>query len=109
MSNACYMKPVRVLFLSFNLLVATIVATQPPHGYKWTKDGKGYYKSENGQIIRTDLSSLNETLIADETKLTPAGQRNAITIRNFFFTGDERKILIYTNSKKVWRYDTRGD
>ena len=34
---------------------------------------------------------------------------NALKVRNFFFSDDGKKILIYTNSKKVWRYDTRGD
>jgi dipeptidyl-peptidase-4 len=42
-------------------------------------------------------------------RLTPKGGTHALEIKNFFFSPDFKKILIYTNSKKVWRYETRGD
>ncbi|WP_299289193.1 S9 family peptidase, partial [uncultured Mucilaginibacter sp.] len=32
-----------------------------------------------------------------------------LAVRSFTFSDDGKKVLIYTNSKKVWRYDTRGD
>jgi dipeptidyl-peptidase-4 len=59
--------------------------------------------------VQYNLPSFTKTVIADRNKLTPAGASVALTVRNFFFSDDDKKILIYTNSKKVWRYDTRGD
>ena len=41
--------------------------------------------------------------------LKPKNDTASLSIRNFFFSNDDKKILIYTNTKKVWRDDTRGD
>jgi dipeptidyl-peptidase-4 len=30
-------------------------------------------------------------------------------VRSFTFSADNSKVLIYTNTRRVWRYDTRGD
>lgn len=41
--------------------------------------------------------------------LVPAGEGRPLSVRDFAFSADQRKVLIYTNTKRVWRYDTRGD
>jgi len=91
------------------ILCCCIVIAQPPKGIRWNRDGKSFYSSESGEIVQYNLPSFIKTVIADENKLTPAGASSALKVRNFFFSNDDKKILIYTNSKKVWRYDTRGD
>ena len=55
------------------------------------------------------MPSFTKTVIATTQQLTPKDSSHALKVRNFFFSDDGKKILIYTNSKKVWRYDTRGD
>jgi dipeptidyl-peptidase-4 len=30
-------------------------------------------------------------------------------IKSFTFSNDNNKVLIFTNTQKVWRYETRGD
>lgn len=30
-------------------------------------------------------------------------------IQNFQFSADERKVLLFTNTVRVWRYETKGD
>ena len=42
-------------------------------------------------------------------QLTPAGMDKPLPVRDFFFSNDGKTVLIYTNSKRVWRQDTRGD
>src|SRR6185437_10119596 len=39
----------------------------------------------------------------------PAGATDPISIEEFSMTGDEQKLLIFTNSERVWRSNTRGD
>ena len=95
-----------ILFLSFIFLH---LAAQPPQGIKWTPKGSGYYAIDAGEIFYTDLSSSKKTKVITKKQLTPQGAEKPINPRNFFFSTDETKLLIYTNSKKVWRYDTRGD
>jgi len=94
------------LFLS---LIFLNLAAQPPQGIKWTPKGNGYYAVEAGEIIYTDLNSSKKTKVITKKQLTPIGTDKALNPRNFFFSNDETKLLIYTNSKKVWRYDTKGD
>src|SRR5690242_10055944 len=91
------------------ILCCLIVIAQPPKGIHWNKDGKSFYSSESGEIVQYNLPSFSKTVIGDKNKLTPESASASLKVRNFFFSGDDKKILIYTNSKRVWRYDTRGD
>ncbi len=90
-------------------LCCIIVIAQPPKGIHWNKDGKSFYSSESGEIVQYILPSFTKKIIADRNKLTPSPSSMPLKVRNFFFSDDDKKILIYTNSKTVWRYDTRGD
>lgn len=96
-----------VLFVFISCCV--IVVAQPSHGIHWTKDGKGFYEEDGGEIAMYMLPSLSKTVIADRNALTPQGSSTPLKVRNFFLSADGNKLLIYTNSKRVWRYDTRGD
>lgn len=77
-------------------------------GIKFSKDGNSYYQNESG-ISKYSLPDLEKKTIVTKEDITPQGKSSAINIRNFSFSNDESKLLIYTNTKKVWRYDTRGD
>lgn len=102
------MKP-NVFTLLVLVLAISISATgQPPQEIKWTRDGNGYFSVENGEIVQYALPALSKKTLVAKSLLTPAGAE-PIAIRNFFFSADDNKILLYTNTKKVWRYDTRGD
>jgi dipeptidyl-peptidase-4 len=76
---------------------------------KWTNDGNSFYKAENGGIIRVDLPDNKENVILSKDQLTPPGGVTPLDVENFSFSADGKKLLIYTNTKKVWRYNTRGD
>ncbi|GAA4929422.1 S9 family peptidase [Mucilaginibacter defluvii] len=99
-----------VVFMAFILSVAWQGAqAQFGSGTNWAKDGYRYYKTFEGGIAEFDVRDANKkTVIATAQDLTPAGQK-PISIRRFKITDDGKKILINTNTKRVWRYDTRGD
>ena len=88
------------------LLVTTLATAQQ---VKWSKDGTGYYRTEGGEIVKYTLPQNTKTVLVGKDKLQPAGQSRYLGVRNFSFSADEQKLLIYTNTKKVWRLDTRGD
>ncbi|HTR31341.1 MAG TPA: S9 family peptidase [Puia sp.] len=90
-------------------ICATGVRAQRGGGIKWTKDGKGYYAVENNSIVRYDLPSFTRVVVADAALLTPTGKDQPVPIQSYSFNDNEKKCLIYTNSKKVWRLNTRGD
>jgi dipeptidyl-peptidase 4 len=75
----------------------------------WGKDGNRFYANEESAIIEYTLTDGSRKILVSTQQLTPAGKTQALEIKNFFFSADFKKLLIFTNSKKVWRYETRGD
>jgi len=73
------------------------------------KDGSSYTRVEAGEIVKYSLPANTKSVIVGKDKLIPAGQPRSIPIRSYSFSDDGKKVLIYTNSKRVWRLDTRGD
>jgi dipeptidyl-peptidase-4 len=76
---------------------------------KWSKDGNAYARIENGEIVSYALPEQSKTVLVSKDKLIPKSTTKALSIRSFTLSDDQSKLLIYTNSKTVWRYDTRGD
>lgn len=89
-------------------LYGSLAIAQPAKGINWTADGSGYYQISNGNIIQVTLPSNEKKIIVGHEMLRPQGKQ-PLEIKNFQLSADGTKVLIYTNSKKVWRYETRGD
>lgn len=100
------MKFFKILIL---LAVSFSANAQISEDVHWSDDGKFFYEIENNTIVSYKLPSFEKTIVVGSQQLIPHGSRNPIHIKNFSFTNDQKKILIYTNTKKVWRSDTRGD
>src|SRR6201996_5257490 len=75
---------------------------------KWAADGKAFYKVSSGNIVQVDMAG-KETILISEDWLRPVGMGRALAVRDFAFSANDKKVLIYTNARRVWRYDTRGD
>ncbi|MEO5999073.1 MAG: DPP IV N-terminal domain-containing protein [Chitinophagaceae bacterium] len=82
---------------------------QAPGGLKWSANGNSYLRAEQGDIVQYQMPANSRKVLISKDKLVPAGQNITLSIRNFNFSDDNNKLLVYTNSKKVWRQDTRGD
>jgi dipeptidyl-peptidase 4 len=102
------MRLVKCLF-AITCFFSFSISVYAQRGIQWSKDGNSYFTTEHNAIVQYQLPSFQQTVIADTLKLVPKGQSTALLIRSFSFTDDGKKVLIYTNSKKVWRQDTRGD
>jgi len=76
---------------------------------KWAKEGNAFYAEKEGSIVRIELPGNKETVIIPRAGLVMPGEGKFIQVRNFSFSEDGGKVLIYTNTKRVWRYNTRGD
>lgn len=76
---------------------------------QWAKDGISYFKIENGGISKYTLPTNQKSEVVSKEKLTPIGQTRPLVVKNFLFSDDNSKVLIFTNTKRVWRYETRGD
>ena len=78
-------------------------------GIKWLADGSAYTKQKDGGIIKVDPMTEAETVIVKKDQLLPPGASRALTIQSYSFNSDYTKLLIFTNTTKVWRLNTRGD
>ena len=59
-------------------------------------------------IVRFDSAGKSEVLVAAE-KLIPPDAKEPLAIQGYELSDDLDLVLIYTNSVKVWRQNTRGD
>ncbi len=96
----------RFLGLIVFVLINVVVCSQT---IQWTKDGLGYLSVEQGNLVRIDPKTENRTVLIKKEQLIPAGKKDPILPESFFVSGDNQKALIYTNTARVWRYNTRGD
>ncbi|MFN8266155.1 MAG: DPP IV N-terminal domain-containing protein [Chitinophagaceae bacterium] len=75
---------------------------------KWTADGTGRYENNSGSIVKVNNSTGAETeLMPAKALATTTG--GFIEIADFSVHSNETKILLFTNTAKVWRYNTRGN
>jgi dipeptidyl-peptidase 4 len=98
------------LILVFFIVSGSRLEAQPGSTLlKWAKDGNAYYEVKAGNIVRVDIPSDKETVVVARESLRPAGGAEPMSVRSFALSDDGQKVLIYTNARRVWRYDTRGD
>lgn len=76
-------------------------------GINWTKDGSGYYQNSGGEIVMITLPKSERKTVITRELLTTNGK--TLPVRSFQLSDDGTKALIYTNTKRVWRQDSRGD
>ena len=99
------------LFFLFAALLLVIPAPAQfrSRALRWSADGTATVAIAKGGIVRTDVRTGGETELISAAQLTPAGSTTAISIADFAFSRDSSAVLIFTNTARVWRYNTRGD
>jgi dipeptidyl-peptidase-4 len=60
-------------------------------------------------IVRVDPATGNSEVLVSAAHLIPKGETKPLTIEEYHFSANEAHVLIYTNSQRVWRKNTRGD
>lgn len=83
---------------------------------RWSKIAPVYFtlaastdKQPGRDLIKVELITGNQTTIVAANAFTPTGMSEPLKVEAFDLSPDESKVLIYTNSKRVWRKNTRGD
>jgi dipeptidyl-peptidase-4 len=78
-------------------------------GINWTKDGLAYLKFSEGDLIKVDPKTEQQTVLYKKECFIPAGETKPLNPDAFQLSDDNNKILLFVNTAKVWRYNTRGD
>jgi dipeptidyl-peptidase-4 len=82
---------------------------------RWMKDNKGYSALEVNQavggrdIVKYDAKTGKREVLVSAKRLIPSGQSSPLLVSSYDWSADNTKLLIFTNTRKVWRYHTRGD
>jgi len=82
---------------------------------RWLEDGSAYTTLERSEagggrdLVRYDAASGEREVIVSAAQLVPEGETRPLGIQNYEWSPDGSKLLIYTNSRRVWRFNSRGD
>jgi dipeptidyl-peptidase 4 len=81
---------------------------------RWLEDGSGYTLLERDasgtrEIVRYDPESGERTVLVSATDLAPEPGAEPITVEDYAWSPEGTRLMIYTNSRRVWRRNTRGD
>jgi dipeptidyl-peptidase-4 len=82
---------------------------------RWLPDGTAYAIVERpagatgSEIARYDAVTGARTVLVDASRLVPEGRKTPLDIEDYAWSPDGRRLLIFTNTEKVWRDNTRGD
>ena len=86
------------------------------YGVKWLEAGQGYVRLEKSKatkdardIVRVDPATGKREILVAAKALIPAGEKKPLAVSGYTFTKDLAKVLIYTNTRRVWRVHSRGD
>ena len=83
---------------------------------RWLEDGTAYTSVERApgpdggwDIIRYDAVTGARSVLIAGTRLAAPGGKGALSIDDYVWSDDGSRLLVFTNSQKVWRQNTRGD
>ncbi len=83
---------------------------------RWAEDSEGYYRTvdssgtKGGQdIVLIDPATGATNIVVAAQDLIPPGQDSPLGIAAYTLSKDRSKLLVFTNTKRVWRHHDRGD
>ncbi|SPF44152.1 Dipeptidyl peptidase IV [Candidatus Sulfotelmatobacter kueseliae] len=83
---------------------------------RWLNGGTSYTtlepsaKAEGARdIVRYDTATAAREVLVAASQLTPPGSDKPLAIEGYDWSADMKRVLIFTNSRRVWRENTRGD
>lgn len=79
----------------------------------WFGDGNSYtmlkWVDSGQEIIKYDVKTGDSEILVTSKMLIPKNDSIPIKIASYSFSDDLKLLLIFTNTQRVWRSNTRGD
>lgn len=81
----------------------------------WLADGSAYTTLEESEnidgkdIIKYIPDTGERIVLVSASLLIPTDSNQSLEIKDYSWSLDGEKLLIFTNSHRIWRYHTRGD
>ena len=82
---------------------------------RWFPTGTAYTTLEASttgggkELVRYDAATGAREVLVTAARLTPPGATAPLVVENYEWSPDQARLLVFTNSKPVWRLNTRGD
>jgi len=83
---------------------------------RWLPDGAAYTIVERSadqggapEIVRYDARTGARTVLVPGSSFDPKGTSAPSDVADYSWSADGRRLLLFTNTRKVWRQNTRGD
>jgi dipeptidyl-peptidase-4 len=84
--------------------------------YRWSRRTASYFTLESprnedrGQdLVRHDAATGQQEILVPASEFQPKAAGEPLKVEAFELSPDESKLLIFTQSRRVWRLNTRGD
>jgi dipeptidyl-peptidase 4 len=89
-------------------------AVQGPGPSRWLDDSTytAIEQSASGRgadLVRIDAASGRKSVLVSAASLVPSGASEPLDLEDYDWSPDHTRLLIFTNSARVWRANTRGD
>ncbi len=82
---------------------------------QWMSDGSSFTVLESSPTVK-DAKEIalygaggRRSVLVPASALIPPGQNKPLKVEGYQFSSDGRRLLIFTNTQRVWRRNTRGD
>src|ERR671917_780823 len=83
---------------------------------RWLSNAAAYIKLEadsstpgGRSLVRYDAASGKREVWVAASRLVPKGDSMPLSVEDYSISPDGKQLLVFTNSQKVWRQNTRGD
>ena len=89
-------------------------ASKPFRGGRWAKEGPVLWFIERDQdanathLMSFNLQSGQRSMLIDGTDLYAPDVKRYIAIEDYAYSSDGKNVLLYTDSERVWRRNTKG-
>ncbi|MGH7523795.1 MAG: S9 family peptidase [Gemmatimonadales bacterium] len=60
-------------------------------------------------IVRYDIATGQREVMVRAEQLVPAGKTAPLAVEGYSWSPDQQQLLLFTNTARVWRQNTRGD
>ncbi len=97
-----------ILCFLFQVLTVVSFSQFKADKAKWSPDGAALYENDKGAVVKMQLTTGQQTVLFPASALKLADGKK-LSLADFTVHPSETKVLLFTNTARVWRYNTRGD
>jgi dipeptidyl-peptidase-4 len=83
---------------------------------RWIETGSAYTSVERSadlqgasDIVRYETATGARSILVPARQLVPQGRTEALDFDDYAWSADNNRLLLFTDTRKVWRQNTRGD